>query len=78
MQVEGELEKRVEHSYQAEAEIEEIQESCELMFSNLGKLSLSNKHIALEALVMRVIAEQGNVRLEGSIPIVSTALRQHC
>ena len=55
-----------------------IQEFCELARSNPGKLSFSDKRMALESLNIRAMVEQGNLSLEGSILIELATLRQHC
>jgi len=67
----AELERRIELSHQAEADINGIQEFCELARYNLGNFSFPQKRIALEALKVRVTVKDGNLRLEGVIPIVS-------
>ena len=68
----AELENRIELIGQTEANIQSINEYCELSRHNLGNLSFSEKRRALESLGVRVIAGRGNLRLKGTLPIVSS------
>jgi len=62
---------KIEFIGQTEANIQSIKEYCEIARNNLGCLSFSEKRKALEALNIRVIVNGEQLRLEGTIPIVS-------
>ncbi len=67
-----ELVKKDELAEQAETNIDSIRECCELVRHNLGSLSFFDKRQALEALGIRVIAGKEILKLEGTMPIVSS------
>jgi transcriptional regulator of heat shock response len=73
-----ELENRIELAKQADANIESIKQACEMVRSNLGSLSFKDKREALETLNIRVCVDKDYLRLEGTLPIVSTASIRHC
>ncbi len=67
-----ELQKKIELISETEVNMQSIKEYCELARHNLGNLSFSEKRNALESLRVRVIAGKGDLRLEGTLPIVSS------
>ncbi|MFC1892978.1 zinc ribbon domain-containing protein [Chloroflexota bacterium] len=68
-----ELENRIELAKQADANIKGIKQACETVRSNLGTLSFEDKRETLETLNIRVWVDKDYLRLEGTLPIVSTA-----
>ena len=66
-----ELIRHIELSEQVDTDIRGIREFCELARYNLDKLSFCEKRMAFESLQVRVVADDGNLKLEGSIPVVS-------
>ena len=67
-----ELVNKIELAGQTEANIQSIREYCELVRHNLGELSFPEKRQALEALKVRVTSSNEGIKLEGTIPIVSS------
>ena len=67
-----ELVNKIELAGQTEANIQSIREYCELVRHNLGELSFPEKRQALEALKVRVTSSNEGIKLEGTIPVVSS------
>lgn len=66
------LQSRLERIDDTEVDIEAIREYCSMVRHNLGYLSFSEKRGLLEALRIRVLANQANIpKLDGTLPIVS-------
>ena len=64
-----ELKQRFEAARQASAHIDGIKKACQVVSENLIDLSFNNKRLALEALDIKVWIDNGNVRIEGAIPL---------
>jgi site-specific DNA recombinase len=67
-----ELVNQAQLAEQTETNIDSIREYCELVRHNLGSLSFLNKRQALEALGIKVIVRKEILKLEGTLPIMSS------
>ncbi len=65
----GELEVRIEQAKQTEANMESIEQFCDLVKQNLGDYTFEDKRLALEALQIRVRLDGKNINIEGGIRI---------
>jgi len=72
-----ELEKHTDLAKQAEVNIGSIKQACEMVRSNLGTLTFEDRREVLETLNVKVWIEKDYLKLEGTLPIVSTTSMRH-
>jgi hypothetical protein len=63
------LELNIEQAQSAQDRIKDIKQACEMVSQNLNNLTYEEKRLALEALNIKVWADNHNLSLEGVLPV---------
>lgn len=76
------LQQRIEANHKFKLDLEDVHRVCELILGNLRDLDFESKRLALDALDVTVWLDDGNLAIEGAIPlsvgqIESPALEWH-
>ncbi len=74
----GELVHRIENAQSIKLDKEGLRRACELVKQNLGRLTVEEKRIALEALDIRVLVDGKMAYVEGNIPVMPVASVSEC
>ncbi len=66
--------RQIEANEQRDAGLSVVMAFCELASKNLAEFSFEDKRVALEALQIKVWAEDGRLTIEGAIPEANAAI----
>ena len=66
--------RQIEANEQRDADLSGVMAFCELASKNLAEFSFEDKRVALEALQIKVWAEDGRLTIEGAIPEANAAI----